>query len=1111
MGIERMDSVVDHICRYLAIALIIIFLVSTQLVCVQGQEIATATLTGTVLDEDEEPIRSAVIKALGTRYARYEATTDSSGSFQLVVDREGWYSVYAMCDRSETPGVDYVPSLWSTYLQLGSTATFTFTLEKGASLYLDEEIRFVESSKPADDYSFTVTHPNGEPLSGEHTVYTYGSPGEQWVLGFDPKLVVIPADTEVAIRVDASISVPRISHTFTMKGKPGYFKLSQGETMRISTMEYSLDYNMEKMKETWDSAFYLLKDVEYSGFLVSAERQDLLDAYGLIDASLLSIKKRSYEEAFAKLRNAYVLTSGTIEKLQGLIQISSLSALLLMPIFVFIASSSAYLITERRSSIEMFSQEAKKVSFSVNLLISALLYSILILTFYFANPGCRLINQSVFLLAAFLIFTIGQVAVAALPRSLESKGEGRSIKLGSAVVIAFSMACRNLRRRKMRTILSLTNMMILVFGFITLTSISAGFGLIARSLQPSIPEHAILIRDRLEGSEDPFLPLPSSFLSWLADQPNVTVISPKAENIPDGSLGDLYSRSGNRFVVAGILGIVPSTEANLTHVESAVISGDYLQDDDLKGILICSSLSEMLEVDVGDRLYGFGKEFIIRGFFDEEAMEALKDVDGALLIPRRVVPMVGIIPCSGDEVVIVSYNASLALPKVVTSRINVQLKDPDLHEYSKFAEIVALSREYHVYVSHPGSLHLQYVGSYVEEKGAGLVPVVMVLVMLNVSTMMLGSVGERKDEISSLSSVGLNPTHISALFVAEAAVIGFIGGGLGYLLGILGYRTALTTWFGMLQVREKASAEWGLIALLISGVTAIIASVIPSLKASTIVTPSLLRKWSIDKEVKPKEKGQPWVLNLPVKLRLRELESFTQFIQKKIAERATGVLASASASIDYISDISLKEEETDRGPVKRLMFRYSRQSEGWSQNELVVQRTEGKDYFEAKLLCTPSRNSANIVRNPVTHVRNVIFEWNAMEFDVATPFDPSLSQLYTLVSAYNPTSLYIATTQPIIDDKLDLLKQRLVIEGLRPPRIVISRVDPLDVEECMKTAEELVSRADVVCISGEPDALCTALAINATTNKKMICYVVDPRPMELRMKDPFRILKIVNI
>ena len=1092
-----------HICRYLVPTFIVIFLVSSQLLYVQGQK--TATLTGTVLDENREPVRNAIIKVWGPGYFRDQARTDSSGSFQLLIIREGWYSVYATCDRSETSGVDYVPSLWETYLQLGSTATFTFTLERGASLYLDGELRFVESSKPADYCRFTVTHPNREPLSEKYSVYTYGS-GTDLVrrFGLSEKLIVIPADTEVAIRVDARIPSPRIWHSFTIRGKPGYFKLSQGETLHVDGMEYVLDFDVEKTKQTWDSAFYLLKDAEHVGFLVSAERQDLLNAYSMIDASLLSMKKRSYDEAFANLRNAYVLSSGTIERLQGLIQISSQSALLLMPIFVFIASSSAYLITERKRSIEIFTQERKKFSLSINLLISILFYSILICTFYLAYPGCRLISQSVFLTATILALVMGQVAVTALPYAFsEKKGEGQSIQFGSAVIVAFSMACRNLRRRKLRTIMSLANMMILVFGFITFTSISAGFGLVTQSLRPSIPQHAILIRDKGEGPENPFLPLPSSFLTWLQNQPNITLISPKAESIPGGSLGNLYTRSGKKFLIRGILGIVPSVEVNFTHVNEVIVSGDYLQDDDLKGVLICSSLNELLDVHVGDKLYGFDREFTIRGFFDEEAIETLKDVDGRLLIPRCVIPgRDGIVACSGDKVIIVNYNVSFSLPRVILSRVNVQLKNPSFQQYSEFARIIALNREYRVYVSHPNSLYLQYLGDYVEEKGVGLIPFLMILVVLNISAMMLGSVSERKNEIASLSSVGLNPTHISALFIAEAAVIGFIGGGLGYLLGMLGYRTALTTWFGALQVREKASAEWGLISLFLSGFTAIIASVIPALRASTIVTPSLLMKWSISKAVKPRETGQPWVLDLPVKLRARELEPFMGFIQKRIRE---------SSMTGYsTTDISLKE--TDRGPSKRLTFKYSEQPDlAWSRNELLIQRAEGKDYFEAKLLCTPSRDLEKAVRNTATHLRNLIFEWNAMEFEVATPFDPSLSQLYTLMNAYNPTSLYIGTTQPIPDEKMDSLRNRLVADGIRPPRIVISRVNPLDIEQSMKTAEELVSRVDVVCISGEPDALCTALAINATIQKKMICFVIDPRPMKVRIKEPFQTLKIVNI
>ena len=91
--------------------------------------------------------------------------------------------------------------------------------------------------------------------------------------------------------------------------------------------------------------------------------------------------------------------------------------------------------------------------------------------------------------------------------------------------------------------------------------------------------------------------------------------------------------------------------------------------------------------------------------------------------------------------------------------------------------------------------------------------------------------------------------HVAELFVAEASIIGFIGGAFGYLLGISGYR--LASLIGGLQVREKVSVEWGIISVLVSGLTAIAASLIPALRSSTLVTPSLLRRWRIEEEERP--------------------------------------------------------------------------------------------------------------------------------------------------------------------------------------------------------------------------------------------------------------------
>jgi hypothetical protein len=213
-----------------------------------------------------------------------------------------------------------------------------------------------------------------------------------------------------------------------------------------------------------------------------------------------------------------------------------------------------------------------------------------------------------------------------------------------------------------------------------------------------------------------------------------------------------------------------------------------------------------------------------------------------------------------------------------------------------------------------------------------------------------------------------------------------------------------------------------------------------------------------------------------------------------------------------VTDIRLEEEVAEGGPLKRLSFKLSFQPYGtqWSENDLLIERTEGV-HCGLILLCIPSDVREDTVHRAASFVRKLIFEWNAIELEVVTPFDPSLGQLYTLVNAYAPTTLYIATVEPDIDEELKSFNKALVERGLRTPRIVVSRAKALDVEQIMKIAGQLVSRADVICISGEPAALSSALAMNAARQNKITCYVVDPRPKEQRMKNPYESLKIVNV
>jgi len=643
--------------------------------------------------------------------------------------------------------------------------------------------------------------------------------------------------------------------------------------------------------------------------------------------------------------------------------------------------------------------------------------------------------------------------------------------------------------------------MILVFGFITLTSVSPGYGLSKRGLRPVLPVDAILIRDQpLGGAPESFVSLPESFIEWLESYPNVTLISPKAENSPLSAFGEplgiLYSEDGKAMGVYGIIGIVPSKEAKITGINRIVDEGNYLEDDDLKGILISSSLRERLKVDVGDKLYGFGQEFIIRGFFNNEALRRLIDIHGLAFLPYVIYPGVGLVQCPESDVIIVIYEKALTLPKVSTSRVVVQLNN--FESYKSLSKIIALTYEYKVYESHPGSLTLYYLKKYVEVQGVELIFPLMVLVMLNIGLSMFATVNERRNEIASLSSLGLNPTHIAILFVTEALIIGFVGGGFGYLLGITGYRVA--SLLGGLQVREKVSVEWGIASIFLSGFTAIIASFIPALRSSTLVTPSLIRRWKMEESENliETDSGRAYILDLPIKLMAKELESFTTFVNRRLREDGTTRV------------IKLEEETSEKGIVKKISFMHYLPEMGRTENEIVIQPEE-KGYG-LKLICNPhSSSKVEAIRITTTYVRKIILEWSASTCEVLTSFDPYLSRLYNLVNVYSPTTLYLISTYPNTHDKIEKFKDALISRGIRPPKFTISYVDSLDLEQIMKIVKDLVSRVDIVCVSGENVLLCTVLTMEAAKQNKTICYVIDDRSVEERMNNPFQDLKIISV
>lgn len=229
---------------------------------------------------------------------------------------------------------------------------------------------------------------------------------------------------------------------------------------------------------------------------------------------------------------------------------------------------------------------------------------------------------------------------------------------------------------------------------------------------------------------------------------------------------------------------------------------------------------------------------------------------------------------------------------------------------------------------------------------------------------MLNSIYERRKEIQILSSVGLNPTQIAAIFIAESSILGIIAGGVGYLGGLSLYR-AMAFFRLALEVHQKVSAFWSLAAFGIA-MTAVLIGALAALKSSVVITPSLMRRWRIEK--KREDLTDPWELIIPVKLLPEETEGFVDFVVRALKAREDDLVRRTSSI-----RVSSEAEEA----IKRVDFVYKASNSldagnFYTKNALLVERRSCEE-VGVKLW---SYGNYNYVYTTGMLMRMIAIEWS---------------------------------------------------------------------------------------------------------------------------------------
>jgi hypothetical protein len=251
----------------------------------------------------------------------------------------------------------------------------------------------------------------------------------------------------------------------------------------------------------------------------------------------------------------------------------------------------------------------------------------------------------------------------------------------------------------------------------------------------------------------------------------------------------------------------------------------------------------------------------------------------------------------------------------------------------------------------------------------------MVIVVLSLFNTVMGSVHERRREISIYSVVGLSPLHVSMMFLAESLIYALLGGVLGYLSAISFFKIA-----GLFLPTELIAHNYStravIIALGLSMLSTVLASVYPSIIASRLVTPSLERAWKIT----TKPRGDVWEIPLPFVFKgYADLAGFLKYMEEYVRNHT------APDSPDF----SVKEMNVGEGEIEgkryvsiESVIQLAPYEAGVAEKvqiyliESESQRWE--PHIFAQKLMGPSDRWMRLHRNFIDQIRKQIMLWKSL-------------------------------------------------------------------------------------------------------------------------------------
>ncbi len=492
------------------------------------------------------------------------------------------------------------------------------------------------------------------------------------------------------------------------------------------------------------------------------------------------------------------------------------------------------------------------------------------------HPGFRISGQPLVILMSFIILFLSMVVIIIVMRKFKSgldevrrgasvEGAGAATARGGVISSAVWLGIANMRKRLLRTILTASTIVIITFALLCFTSSSTyqDKRIFTLDSDPSSFHTGVLVqhpalRGLSNDTED-------NIRLFLGEDHPVCGRHWLVSTNPSWRLIVRNPSDGASISLKAALLLAP--EERLLSKPQDILSG-WEEFEKGAGCYMSRIAADRLGVAAGGDVSVGGREFKLIDIYDSLALEKhLRKMDGQPLLPidysvekdnwtMSQEAMEGQISGSGQfeadaSLKYTSGDEMIILPRSFGYSVRSGLRGVAVHaapgDAKALAEKLMHAIVYPVYYN-DGSQVRAVVSTPLVPKTPGKIFIPMLIASLIIFNTMLNSVAERKGEIHIYTSLGLAPSHVGMLFLAEAATYGLMGTVFGYIVG-QGLATLLTSLdlMGGITLNYSGTNVIMTMGLVLSVV--LLSALVPAIMAAKVANPSKEGDWKVPKPV----------------------------------------------------------------------------------------------------------------------------------------------------------------------------------------------------------------------------------------------------------------------